>query len=98
LNRGARLVELLKQPQYQPLPVEQQVASLYAGTNGYFDDVPVADVRRAEEELHRFLATRFGSLLGTIKTKKTIDDEIKGQLNAALKEFTQTFAPTGARA
>ena len=48
LNRGARLVELLKQPQYQPLAVEQQVVSLYAGTNGYFDDIPVADVRRAE--------------------------------------------------
>ena len=60
LNRGARLVELLKQPQYQPLPVEQQVVSLFAGTNGFFDEVPVADVRRAEEELHRFMAGRFG--------------------------------------
>jgi F-type H+-transporting ATPase subunit alpha len=98
LNRGARLVELLKQPQYRPLAVEQQVVSLYAGTNGYFDDIPVADVRRAEEELLRFMATRFGSLLTTIKTKKTIDDELKAQLNAALKEFTQTFAAAGARA
>jgi F-type H+-transporting ATPase subunit alpha len=98
LNRGARLVELLKQPQYQPLAVEQQVVSLYAGTNGYFDDVPVQDIRRAEEELHRFMSTRFGSLLGTIKTKKTIDDELKAQLNAALKEFVQTFAASGARA
>ena len=98
LNRGARLVELLKQPQYAPLPVEQQVVAVYAGTNGYFDDIAVADVRRAEEELHRFMTTRFGSLLGAIKSKKTIDDEIKGQLNAALKEFTQTFAAAGARA
>ena len=98
LNRGARLVELLKQPQYQPLAVEQQVVSLYAGTNGYFDDVPVADIRRAEEELHRFMDSRFGSLLSAIKTKKTIDDEMKGQLNAAIKEFVQTFATTGARA
>ncbi len=98
LNRGARLVELLKQPQYRPLAVEQQVVSLYAGTNGYFDDIPVADVRRAEEEMLRFMATRFGSLLTTIKTKKTIDDELKAQLNAALKEFTQTFAAAGARA
>jgi F-type H+-transporting ATPase subunit alpha len=98
LNRGARLVELLKQYQYQPLAVEQQVVSLYAGTNGYFDDIPVADVRRAEQELHRFMDSRFGSLLSTIKTKKTIDDELKGQLNAALKEFVQTFASTGARA
>jgi F-type H+-transporting ATPase subunit alpha len=98
LNRGARLVELLKQPQYRPLAVEQQVVSLYAGTNGYFDDIPVADVRRAEEEMLRFMATRFGSLLGAIKTKKTLDDELKAQLNAALKEFTQTFAAAGARA
>jgi F-type H+-transporting ATPase subunit alpha len=98
LNRGARLVELLKQPQYAPLPVEQQVVAVYAGTNGFFDDIAVADVRRAEEELHRFMTTRFGSLLGAIKSKKTIDDEIKGQLNAALKEFVQTFAAAGARA
>jgi F-type H+/Na+-transporting ATPase subunit alpha len=98
LNRGARLVELLKQPQYQPLAVEQQVVSVYAGTNGFFDEIPVAEVRRAEEELHRFMAGRFGSLLTTIKTKKTIDDELKGQLNAALKEFVQTFAATGVRA
>jgi F-type H+/Na+-transporting ATPase subunit alpha len=55
-------------------------------------------VRRAEQELHRFMAGRFGSLLTTIKTKKTIDDELKGQLNAALKEFVQTFAATGVRA
>ncbi len=98
LNRGARLVELLKQPQYRPLPVEQQVVALYAGTNGFFDDVAVKDVRRAEEELHRFMSTRFGSLLTTIKTKKTIDDELKGELNAAIKEFVQTFAAAGARA
>ena len=57
----------------------------------------MADVRRAEEELHRFMGSRFGSLLPTIKTKKTIDDEIKGQLNAAIKEFVQTFAAAGAR-
>ena len=98
LNRGARLVELLKQPQYRPLAVEQQVVSLYAGTNGYFDEIPVNQVRRAEEELLRFMATRFGSLLATIKTKKTLDDELKGQLNAALKEFVQTFNAAGARA
>ena len=98
LNRGARLVELLKQPQYRPLPVEQQVVVVYAGTNGFFDEIPVPDVRRAEEELHRFMANRYGSLLSTIKTKKTLDDELKAQLNAALKEFTQTFVAAGARA
>ncbi len=92
LNRGARLVEILKQPQYQPLPVEQQVAVVYAGTNGYLDDIAVADVRKAEEELLRFMTTRFSTLLATIREKKTLDDEVKGQLNAALKEFTQQFA------
>ena len=63
LNRGARLVELLKQPQYQPLPVEKQVAILYAGTQGLLDEVPVPDVRAYEDEFHRFMETRFGNLL-----------------------------------
>jgi F-type H+-transporting ATPase subunit alpha len=98
LNRGARLVELLKQLQYEPLPIELQVVSVYAGTNGFFDDIAVPDVRRAEQELHRFMSSRFGSVLTAIKTKKILDDEIKGQLNAAIKEFVQTFASTGARA
>ncbi len=100
LNRGARLVEILKQPQYQPLPVEQQVVAVYAGTNGYFDSVAVADVRRAEDELLRFMTTRFSTLLSTIREKKNLDDALKGELNAALKEFTEQFAaaPAGARA
>jgi F-type H+-transporting ATPase subunit alpha len=98
LNRGARLVELLKQPQYNPLPVEQQVVAVFAGTNGFFDQIPVPDVRRAEEELHRFMASRHGILLGTIRDKKTIDDATKEQLSAALKEFTSQFAATAATA
>jgi F-type H+-transporting ATPase subunit alpha len=96
LNRGARLVELLKQPQYNPLPVEQQVVAVYAGTNGLFDTIPVPDIRRAEEELHRFMTSRFGTLLGAIREKKTLDDATKEQLNAALKEFTAQFSPAGA--
>jgi F-type H+-transporting ATPase subunit alpha len=91
LNRGARLVEILKQPQYQPLPVEQQVAAVYAGTNGYFDGIAVQDIRAAETELHRFMTTRFSNLLDAIRTKRTLDDEVKGQLNAALKEFAEQF-------
>src|SRR5512145_3255598 len=63
LNRGARLVEILKQPQYSPLPVEQQVAVVYAGVNGFFDTIEVADVRAAETELHKFMTTRFGNVL-----------------------------------
>jgi len=91
LNRGARLVELLKQPQYSPLSVEQQVAVLYAGVNGFFDTIPVPDVRAAETELVKFMSTRFGNVLAAIKEKKTIDDTIKGNLEAALKEFVEHF-------
>ena len=92
LNRGARLVEILKQPQYTPLPVEKQVLIIYAGTNGYLDQVPVADVGTYEAELYRFFDLRFSGLLKTIAEKKQIDDELKGQINAALKEFGEQFA------
>ena len=92
LNRGARLVEILKQPQYSPLAVEQQVAIIYAGVNGYLDDIAVADVAAAQRELVQFMATRFGNLLQTIREKKNIDDQLKGELNAALKEFGTHFA------
>ena len=92
LNRGARLVELLKQPQYSPLAVEQQVVVLYAGVNGFFDEIPVADVRTAEAELIKFMQTRFGNVLQGIKDKKQIDDQIKADLTAALKEFNAHFA------
>jgi F-type H+-transporting ATPase subunit alpha len=91
LNRGARLVEILKQPQYSPLPVEQQVAALFAGVNGFFDTIDVADVRAAEAELHKFMTTRYGNVLASIKQKKQIDDELKGSLNAALTEFVEHF-------
>jgi F-type H+/Na+-transporting ATPase subunit alpha len=101
LNRGARLVELLKQPQYRPLSVEKQVTILYAGTQGMLDDVAVADVRVYEEQFHRFMDTRFANLLGAIRDKKNIDDEIKGQLVAAIEEFNEQFVASraaGARA
>jgi F-type H+/Na+-transporting ATPase subunit alpha len=87
LNRGARLVEILKQPQYSPLPVEQQVAQIYAGVNGFFDEIPVPEVVRAQEELIKFMTTRFGNLLSAIKEKKNLDDALKNELNAALTEF-----------
>jgi F-type H+-transporting ATPase subunit alpha len=91
LNRGARLVELLKQPQYSPLPVEQQVAVLYAGVNGFFDTIDVPLVRTAETELIKFMTTRHGNVLAAIEEKKQIDDSIKGNLEAALNEFVETF-------
>jgi F-type H+-transporting ATPase subunit alpha len=92
LNRGRRLVEVLKQPQYQPLPVEKQVIIIYAATNGYLDPIPVENVRAYETELYTFLETRRAQLLTSLAEKKQIDDAIKADLNAALKEFGETFA------
>ena len=66
--------------------------AVYAGTNGLFDAIPVPEIRRAEEELHRFMTSRYATLLGTIREKKVIDDATKEQVNAALKEFTAQFA------
>jgi len=91
LNRGARLVELLKQPQYQPLPVEKQVAIIYAGTQGLLDQIPVPDIRAYEEEFHRFMDSRFGQVLAAIREKKLLDDELKKSLEAAIREFSEQF-------
>src|SRR5437870_13887644 len=70
LNRGARLVEILKQPQYVPQQVERQVAIIFAGTNGYLDDIPLSEVRRFETELFTFLETRHANILSGIAEKK----------------------------
>src|SRR6478736_3180081 len=94
LNRGRRLVEILKQPQYQPLPVEKQVTIIYAATKGYLDPVPVEELRRYEEELYRFLETRASNVLTSIADKKILDDEIRGALDAALVEFGKQFSGT----
>jgi F-type H+-transporting ATPase subunit alpha len=91
LNRGRRLVEVLKQPQYQPLSVDKQVVIVYAATNGYLDPVSVDDVRRYEEELYRFLEVRHPHVLASIAEKKILDDDLKGALNGTLKEFGQQF-------
>ena len=91
LNRGSRLVEILKQPQYQPLAVERQVAIIFAGTNGFLDDVDLASVGSYEGELYKFLDSRHTPLLTSIREKKTLDDDLKAQLSAALKEFRAEF-------
>jgi len=96
LSRGARLVELLKQSQYQPLPVEKQVAILYAGTQGLLDQIAVPDVRAYEEQFHRFMESRFGNVLQSIREKKNLDDEIKNALGAAVKEFNEQFTASRA--
>src|SRR6187455_1071607 len=97
LNRGARLVELLKQPQYEPLPVERQVALIYAGTSGHLDNVPVEDVRRYEEDLYRFLETRHANLLASMLEKDGLTDSVRAALKAALEDYGKQFvAVTGA--
>jgi F-type H+-transporting ATPase subunit alpha len=92
LNRGARLVEILKQPQYQPLPIEKQVLIVYAGTNGFLDQVPTEEVGAYETELYRLFDARHSSILKTLAEKKQIDDALKAEINAALKDFGQQFA------
>src|SRR5204862_494651 len=77
LNRGRRLVEVLKQPQYQPLPVEKQVIIIYAATNGYLDLIPVEQLRAYETELFQFLDTRQGPLVDALREKKQLDDDVK---------------------
>src|SRR6187397_1974126 len=94
LTRGARLVEILKQPQYEPLPVERQIAIIFAGTNGYLDPIPVEQVRNYENELFRYLETSKSDLMAALTEKKAIDDAIKPELNKALEEFGKTFAAT----
>jgi F-type H+-transporting ATPase subunit alpha len=94
LNRGRRLVEVLKQPQYQPLSVEKQVIIIYAATTGQLDAVPVERVRDFETELMKFLEARRGQLLASLAEKRELTDQIKGELNQALKEFGEQFAAT----
>jgi F-type H+/Na+-transporting ATPase subunit alpha len=90
IARGQRVVEILKQPQYQPLPVELQVASIYAVTNAKLDDIPVVDVRRFESELHEFLRSRHQGILDRLRTEK-LTDEVRGQLATAIDDFRATF-------
>ena len=92
LNRGARLTELLKQDQYAPVPVVEQVVLIFAGTRGYIDGVPTNAVRRYESELVEWLRAKKGDLLTAIRTKKDIKaDDIEGKIKAALEEFAKLF-------
>jgi len=93
LNRGKRLTEILKQPQYKPLPVERQVAIVFAATNGFLDTVPVEKLKDYEEGLYRYLDTMYASLLGAIVEKKVMDDELKAKLKTALEEYGKKFSP-----
>src|SRR5438876_745009 len=91
LNRGRRLVEILKQGQYQPLPVERQVLIIYAGTNAFLDDLPVEQCRAFEDSLYRFVENAHPALLQKIREKKTLDDALRGEINNVLKEAKERF-------
>ncbi|MFZ4165599.1 F0F1 ATP synthase subunit alpha [Brevundimonas sp. NPDC058933] len=92
LARGARLTELLKQPQYSPLAVEEQVVSIYAGTRGYLDNVAVSDIGRFESELLARVHSNHASLLEGIRTKKALTPELEAELKDVLAAFAKTFA------
>ncbi len=91
IERGKRIVEIFKQPQYKPIPVELQVAVLWAGQNSYFDDVPVDRVKEFQTKLSEFLTTRKSELMGKILKEKALNDAITAELKAAVTEFKQTF-------
>ena len=95
LDRGARLVELLKQPQYSPFPVEEQVVSLWAGTTGQLDDVPVEDIRRFETEYLDYLRRSYAGLLTAIRETNNLTDDDVTTLKEATDRFRRTFEVTG---
>jgi F-type H+-transporting ATPase subunit alpha len=91
IERGKRLVELLKQGQFVPLPVEDQIIGLFAGTQGHMDEIPVESVKKFEEGLLRFMKDRHDELRAEIREKKAIDDSLKEKLNAAMEAYKKEF-------
>jgi F-type H+/Na+-transporting ATPase subunit alpha len=98
LTRGARMVEILKQGQFSPLPVEKQVLIIYAGTTGLLDDLPLEQCRPFEQELYKWIENAHPAILTTIREKKALDDSLKSQMDSALKEFKASFAKKGSAA
>jgi len=92
LNRGQRLTELLKQGQYQPMPFEEQVVSIFAGVNGHLDKVPAKDVTRFEAGLLAHVKHEHAGVLDAIRTSKDISDDTKKALNELIGKFAGTFA------
>lgn len=95
LERGARLVELLKQGQYVPLAVEKQILIIYAGTNGFVDDLPVDCLAQFEQELFAFVESKHKAILTDIVEKKALDNDLKERMNKAIEAFKKTFVPGG---
>jgi F-type H+-transporting ATPase subunit alpha len=98
LDRGYRMVELLKQPQYQPMAVQDQVMSIFAGSEGYLDDVPVKEVQRWESEFHRFMREQRSAVRDRLAKEKKLTDAILADLKAALADFKKQYRPQAAPA
>jgi F-type H+-transporting ATPase subunit alpha len=94
LNRGQRLVELLKQSQFSPLPFSKQILIIFAGTSGALDDMPVEQIRPFEMELYKYVDTVNPGLLSTIMEKKILDDSLKGEMTKVIKECKEQFVAT----
>ena len=92
LARGTRLVEVLKQGQYEPLPVERQIVIIYAGTNGHLDDVPESAIPRYESELARYIETSHAAVYADIVSRGALDDDLTGRMDALLTEFNESFS------
>jgi F-type H+/Na+-transporting ATPase subunit alpha len=92
LNRGSRLTELLKQPQFSPLKMEEQVAVIYAGVNGYLDKLPLAKVRPFEDQLLSTLRAKHQDLLGAIRDSKDLSDENAGKLKSVVESVAKSVA------
>jgi F-type H+/Na+-transporting ATPase subunit alpha len=91
LTRGERMVEILKQDQYKPLSIEKQVMIIYAGINGYLDDIPVEACRRFEEEFYAFVEGRYAALPRDIQAKRQLDADLEANLRKAIEEFKADF-------
>jgi F-type H+-transporting ATPase subunit alpha len=93
LNRGSRLVELLKQGQYEPLPVEKQILIIYAGTNGFVDELPLTALKKYEEDLYSFVESRHPEVFSDILKKRELDDDLRAKMKKALEDFKGVFKP-----
>ena len=91
LARGSRLVELLKQPQYSPLPMEEQVVSIYAGVNGYLDAIDVNKISRFENDLMNLIKGSYKDILKSIRDEQSLSEKTEEKLKKAIEEFMKTF-------
>ena len=91
LSKGERLVELLKQGQYQPVPIERQVVSVYLGTNEYLSDIPIVDIKRFEKEILEFIEVKYNDIFESIKKEKVLSEETEAKLKKAAEEFLNVF-------